>query len=166
MKINKYLLFIGLLFTISVSAQNSGPELKLRNTFVNDHNFTMNITVDLPDVPQAGFIIQLPSGIMATPAAVFLADNELWLKQDKTVPLNKGLIHWSKMENGILFLVANGTLSASRLMLKLQAFMPGNAVDTDWLELRAVQGKVGQDISAGTVISRTKLFQNKNNEIR
>jgi hypothetical protein len=161
MKINKRLFFIGLLLSATLLAQNTNQALIISNTFSDAHNFKMKIAFDLSSPQQSALFLQLPSGIKATPITVFLEGKELWLKQTESVPQKQDILHWSRKDNGILFLVAKGTQIAGRLQFQLQTFMPGNVVDTARVEIREIQQKVGQGFNPGTVIGSTQLFSKK-----
>ncbi len=158
MKINKRLLLIGLLLSMPLLAQNMGLNPEVSNTFSDAHNFKMKIIFDLSSPLQSGFYIQLPSGIEATPTTIFLEGKELWLKQAESVPQKQDIIHWSRQDNGILFLFADGILTSGRLLFQLQTFIPGNATDTARVEIREIRQKAGQGFNPGTVIGSTQLF--------
>ena len=166
MKINKYLLFIVLFLSATLFAQNANQVLKISNTFLDAHNFKMKIIFDLSSPIKSGFYLQLSSGIKATPLTVFLEGKELWLKQTESLPQKQDILHWSRKDDGILFLFADRTQISGRVQFQLQAFMPGNAADTARVEIREIQQKADQNFNHGAVIFSTQLFQNKNNEIR
>ncbi len=161
MKLNKGLLLIGLLLSMTLQAQNASQPLKISNTFSDVHNFNMKVIYELSSPLQTGFYLYLPAGIKATPKKVSLADKEFWLKESDSVPQKQDIIHWSRQDNSILILVADGTQFSGRLQIQLQAFMPGTALDTGRIEIRKTQQTSGQEYNPGTVIGSAQLFSKK-----
>ena len=166
MKFNKLFLVLVMLFSLSLSAQNLTLAFNVTNTFSDDHNFRMNVTASLPASVQNGFFIQLPAGVQATPRSVLSAKKALWLKEDATLPAQRGVVHWSRQNSGILFLAAPGTLLSGDVQLQFQSYIHGKVAATAGIALTEIRRQADQSFSAGPVLGRKQLFQIKNNEIR
>jgi len=167
MKINIFFLSLFLLISISLFAQSSVMQLRVSENFTDADNFKLNIEIDLSKDLQSGFLIQLPTVLNAAPAAVFILDKELWLKQANNIPGKPGVVHWTPYEDGLLFLFAEGTLgTGSKLKIRLQAFSALQDKNNARIVVYEIQEQNKRQYSVGSQLNQAVLFQNENNEIR
>lgn len=92
------MLFVSIQFTYAQSA-NLAVSLNENSDLQGGTELVIDLQVN--QVPERGFLFELPSQTVALPFAISLNGIEFWLKNAATVPEQTNVAHWNRSESGI-----------------------------------------------------------------
>jgi len=164
MKLSKYFLLFSLFTAIAAFAQ---VQMSVQENFSDGQNFELNMNLEFSEAPAVGFFIQLPADVKATPSRIQMGEQEFWLKNEKTIPVQSNVVHWNLEGDQLLFLFQRGIIvNGNRLNITFHSFVQSAQRNNVNLSVHTIQQQSGQEFTAGAELNTAQLFQTENNEIR